>query len=490
MPEAARRSYEEAASLDPALAAAHLRLARLTILARGPTRSREYFQKANAGRASLSDRDRALLDAFEPVIRGDIPDYPELERRLVAATERYPNDAELHAILGETRAFTGQMDEARAALDRAISLDPKYSEAWRQKASVEQYAGTREGALAAVEHCLSASSDAGRCLDKRIWINAQLGRCDDVARDARRANAIAPSTWRPYLQLASAELALGKPREAAFELLRQYWKLMPEDDRRSAEPEDLADLSIFSGDFADAEKHLAELDRAVASSTALLDHEIVAWLSTELYREIGDTTRAASVAKDLMARRAAWQSKLGPNDFAVGADMTPVMLSALGQAGAITEADHASRIEAWANGWQARLARAYHPYVWIYGHARSARTREQAEAALAALPRYGPIPWYRAQLGADAHIGRAFLLAGRAQEALPYLENASSSCLPFQDPFAWVQANAWLGEAREKTGDVAGACGAYARLLSRWGGAPRSVTSRYAKARIAALKCK
>ena len=46
-----------------------------------------------------------------------------------------------------------------------------------------------------------------------------------------------------------------------------------------------------------------------------------------------------------------------------------------------------------------------------------------------------------------------------------------------------TQSNLWLGEAREAKRDTAGACQAYAVVLSRWGNAiPRSISADEARA--------
>jgi serine/threonine-protein kinase len=47
-----------------------------------------------------------------------------------------------------------------------------------------------------------------------------------------------------------------------------------------------------------------------------------------------------------------------------------------------------------------------------------------------------------------------------------------------------------LGQALEATGDATGACGAYRKVLARWGNAkPKSVTADKARARSKALRC-
>jgi serine/threonine-protein kinase len=190
-----------------------------------------------------------------------------------------------------------------------------------------------------------------------------------------------------------------------------------------------------------------------------------------------------------LRRKEAWTPILGQDDYAVETDWEPTMLGVLHRAGKLSSDERRSRMDAWAARWEARLPRAYFGYLWIYGYAAPAKTREDAEAALALLPKYGPLPWYRPGAAADAFVGRTYLLAGRAAEALPMLEYAAKECLAPEDSFSYVAVNAWLGAARQETGDKAGACTAYGEVVRRWGKSA-SVTAKDARAKMAALGCR
>jgi len=66
----------------------------------------------------------------------------------------------------------------------------------------------------------------------------------------------------------------------------------------------------------------------------------------------------------------------------------------------------------------------------------------------------------------------------------------ATTCDLIEESFERVQGLYWLGFAREKHGDAAGACDAYARVLGYWGHAkPRSVTAEKARARMKGLGC-
>jgi serine/threonine-protein kinase len=100
------------------------------------------------------------------------------------------------------------------------------------------------------------------------------------------------------------------------------------------------------------------------------------------------------------------------------------------------------------------------------------------------MPRFKPLSL------ADEAVGRTYLLAGRADDALVTLERATRSCFPLEHPIEHTRASYALGLAWEAKGDTGAACAAYRVVRRRWGDAhPRSITADLAAARIAALKC-
>jgi serine/threonine-protein kinase len=90
----------------------------------------------------------------------------------------------------------------------------------------------------------------------------------------------------------------------------------------------------------------------------------------------------------------------------------------------------------------------------------------------------------------DAEVGRVYLMAGRPEEAVPYLRRAAASCTAFAAPVDQTRARLHLGMALEQTNDRDGACSAYRKVLDRWGHAkPRSVTADEARAHATKLGC-
>jgi serine/threonine-protein kinase len=174
----------------------------------------------------------------------------------------------------------------------------------------------------------------------------------------------------------------------------------------------------------------------------------------------------------------------------MGADATPFLLRTARRTGAITRADFEARREAWRRSWSARMTPVTTNFLWLHGYAAMVDGPDDARAAVAALPRFSPLPPFRPAARVDLDVGRTFLLAGRVDEALTWLEGAAAQCGILWDGIEHMQTLLALGEARAARGDRAGACAAYGEVATRWADArPRSRTAEQARAAAATLGC-
>jgi serine/threonine-protein kinase len=127
----------------------------------------------------------------------------------------------------------------------------------------------------------------------------------------------------------------------------------------------------------------------------------------------------------------------------------------------------------------------------MHAYASTAYSAEESKQAIDVLRQLGPLPPFRPETMADAYVGRMYLLAGRTDDAITWLGQATQSCAALQFPFEQTRAFLWLGQAKESKGDTKGACGAYRVVLDRWGHAkPKSVSADQARARVSALGCR
>ena len=482
------QSLEHAIDLDPSLAAAHLRLAWWNAT-RAPAEARAHFQRATQMRWSLDERDQALLNAIEPYASRDPADLAETAKRMADVAARYPNDAELAFYLGRHRQTLGDLDGASSLMDRALALDPKFALAYWAKGTLFEDRTDMNGALVAYNRCLEISSAAASCLRSRAMIHAQRGACVDLEADTRRMIVIEPSGHRAFDFLARALFARGRPIETVREALRQKWDLYPPGKRAARELYDRAQLDLATGDFVSAERRAKELERLVEAATTDLEHAEAANQLLDVYAETGRTDRAADVADAFLKRRDVWiaTSPIGENPVQA---VVPRLLAVSARGGRITAADFETKRDAWLTDSQARISPLWAKELWYSAYASITDDEASARAALAVLPRFSPLPPGRDFTMADAATGRAYLLAGDAASALPYLERGASTCLAFDAPVVDTQAHLQLGDALRITGDIPRACTAYRVVVDRWGSAkPRSISAEQARAHMTELAC-
>jgi serine/threonine-protein kinase len=444
----------------------------------------------------LSDRDRALLDAIEPVAQRQPADWAEANRRLERLLERFPADAQLWYLLASGKANFDDFDAAVRSLERAVKLDPGFARAHGSMARFEPYLNHFTEAHQAVERCVEAAPGPIACLDVLTDIQAFEGDCEGMVRTARQMIAAAEPNAAGFEALAAALAALGRPAATIRETLHSYEERlrgipsMPASRVDAAVTDKLMRLAMLFGDFRNAESHARRLEQLAAPSPVQDEHGKAARALAEIYWENGRDAEAAGVAMDFLDRRDAWEPNPGVEDIAMGLDATPpLLLIAVGGRRLGLEQFQARR-EEWRRSWTTRVTPNARPYLWLYGHAGMVVDSTDARMAVESLARHEPLPWFRPETLIDASVGRTFALAGREDEALEWLEHATRSCYALSFPMEHTRAHLWLGQTYEKNGDKRGACAAYRVVVDRWGQAkPKSVTAEEARERFQALGC-
>jgi tetratricopeptide (TPR) repeat protein len=470
-----------AVRLDPALAAAHLRLA---IVRKGnyPGEARVAFARALSGRATLSERDQVLLGAYEPVLNRDPPDQAEFQARLRAATQRYPGDAELFCLL--SYALTQEPEEALRASQRSVEIDPQYADGWQGVGESLLALGKTDEALVALDRCLTLSPATADCRGERGEVRGEQGRCAEMEDDLRHAVASSKSgVWHDGR--AAALFALGRPPEAVLEVFRNKWAQVPADGRAVTELRDRARLDIALGRFHSAEAGIGEINRLISSDSDVMLHAEQAVRLVGIYTETNRPREAAAVADDYLKRNEVW---IGSGEFD-GVPMT--MLWALLRGGRIDRDTFARRRDEWIAS-QRGARGAMKGAAPLATYARGVQTADEAREGLRLFPQVSPPPVSSVKDGSIiAGFGRLYLLAGQAQQALPYLRRIFIDCGALRSPLEHLRTSWLFGQALEATGDNAGACAAYAQVLRRWGDAsPPSLSAARARERSRALRCR
>jgi tetratricopeptide (TPR) repeat protein len=284
---------------------------------------------------------------------------------------------------------------------------------------------------------------------------------------------------------AAALFALGRPPEAVLEVFRNKWAQLPAEGRAVTELRDRARLDAALGRFHSAETQIAEVNRLISSDSDVMLHAEQALRLVAIYTETNRPREAAAVADDYLKRNEVW---IGSGQF----DSTPmIMLWAMLHGGRIDRETFAGRRDQWIAS-QRTVRGSMKGVAPLASYAYGAQTPEEAREGLrlfadinAPTVTSAKDPWMAGALG------RLYLLAGQAQQALPFLRRVFNDCRALRWPLDHLRAVLVLGQALEATGDAAGACAAYAQVVQRWGDAsPPSLSAARARDRSRALRCR
>ena len=482
-------NFARAAELDPLLASAHLRCALADFL-NYPLDARAHMARAGEHEDLLGERDRLLLRAGQAWMQTQPADSAAFVRAMADAQARYPEDAEV-AYWAATASFeNGDRDGATRLLDRVLALDPLFTAAYYLKEEELAYGGDVEGALATVRDCVGHARNPTGCLLEQSAIDSVEGNCERLGRTAEQLVARDPSYHPLYWYLALAAQSQGKPVEVVRDLLAQEVARAPASLQAGFTLETAGALEVLAGDFASVQSRARALDPQVAAASDIRWHGAAAFWRARALAESGRPTEAGRAAQDFLRRRTAWRDEARGDDTAIARDPTPTLLLAERDAGLLSPDEFESQRGAWVAAWTEKAQPNCRAFVWLHGYAAIVETGDDAERALTEQPKYGPLPRYAPNTLGDAFIGKTYLLAGRAAEALPFLERATRSCMALLTPFDHTAAHAALGQALASVGRRDEACASYAVVLARWGNArPRSVTAEKVRTLARALGC-
>jgi len=485
--ELARTAFERATKLDSSLGVAFLRLAVIDRFRKDTASARTSFQRAMQLRGTLSPRDQELLDAFEPIVQEDPPDFAESRKRMSAAALHWPGDAEfvyLQLALDPSAEPTRQLELA----ERCLELDSKYADCWQVRFSSNFRLGREHEALDALDRCVSSAPSALDCLLDRISMNKYMGRCDRIEADVRRWITKDQRSAQAYRELAVALDARGEGAKAVSLAVEQAARRFGEEGRIERADDLRIRWALLSGDFEGAEEIAQALERAVAEEPLEEKHVVPARALVQIYLETGQERKAAEVSERFLTERAAWTKPLYHSPWS---DFTTTFISAKRMGGMLDDPARDAARDAWEDAWSSRKSETDRTAIWLSGRGLLARTEAEARSALAVMPTVHPANYYSVNFAwtVDEMMGRVYFFANDSAKALPYLERASRACMALDAPIRHVTATYRLGVVRQALGDERGACAAFQLVAKRWGHAKRSATARDALARAKALRC-
>ena len=488
--------FARATDVDPSCAEAHLRL----LLTTEPTSSRvpprERLRRAISLRDALSEHDRIVLNAWTSIIGPDSPRHQEAVRILEEGLHRYPDDAELLLYTGQRKRYLATDRESyEAALDlarRAAFVEPDFADAWHLQAMILGYLGRVEDKLDALDRCLEISPGATDCMDDRMLLFKQTGRCEEAATETRRELAEGGTHSSTYWHLAASLASLGSSRASIEEVLTQRWDSLPAEKRVWMALSERVKVAAWMGEFDTALRASEQLARVVSSTSDVDAHLGLAIVSSGLFLELNRTADAARAAEQFLQRRNVWVKGMG-RIVGAASYYEPLFLAIALEGGRLTPGAWRKATDDWEEANRTRL----NDFIrWVMRWGTAVGSRIDAAEAMAHAPREDAQPVKSSRefvrlIGVmDAYEGRLHLAGGEARAAVPLLERSAHSCNSLDLPFLNMRAHLWLGAAREQLGEIPAACDAYRFIVDRWGNAtPHSTTAEEAKQRMRRLRC-
>jgi eukaryotic-like serine/threonine-protein kinase len=476
-------ALKQAIELDPTFAAAHLQLALQQASANDVASAQASFQSAYEHRHMLTHRDSVLLEASQPFVRAK-PDVEEWETRMTAVVFQYTRDPELQFYLGRARERQGDVAGARAAYGDAIRLDGRFVPALAAIATADAALGNVTEGLATTERCITRTPIASLCVETRYALLFGGGQCKRAREEANHWASLEPQSPRPFAALARALHADNAPRASVEEVLTRRWSLVPAADKKLEELRDRASLAVIDGDLVKAEEIARDVDAALPLTADAYDHAIPARLRVNVLMELDRMKDAAKAARQYLDRMDAWPAYPFAPSPSVG------FFEPLFRTGEIGKRELAQMRSDWLEAEKRRASEArttaLDPWVsWATVYGSFAETREEANEALSEAPKTKPSA--RGGLFVDFTIGKVFALAGRSDDALPFLLRVTSTCATFEAPMQIAKAHLLIGQILEAKADTAGARAHYERITESWPKTTGSRTTKRALERLAML---
>lgn len=249
--ESALRLLEEAIGRDPQFAMAHARIGYVYTLVRVNERPKAvpYLEKAFRMADRLSEKDRLLVQAWYALARER---DAEAVAPLRAVVDRYPLETEASWRLGQLLNYLGRVEEAMAAYERGLAIDPGAANVWNAIGFGYAGLGRYDRAIAAHERYVAIDPNEANAHDSLGMTYAQSGRFADALASFDRALALRPDFHFAVVHKGDVFFQLGRMREAA-EMYRRYLAIAPSNWDRAMAIHHLAMVHWQQGDLAAAQ---------------------------------------------------------------------------------------------------------------------------------------------------------------------------------------------------------------------------------------------
>ncbi len=270
--------YRRAVQSDPRLGQARLRLAEAYAETGEPVNALREF--ARAAELLPEDKDAQIKAGNFMLLAGLYQDAKGLGERMLART---PDSVEAQILIANALAAGKKMDDAIAAFQKAIDMDPKRAGTYADLGAAEVLRGDRVKAEAAFEKALELDPNSVKVQIAVANFRWAQGNLPEAERSLKRALELDPKNLIASRAIATLYTTTGRPQLAETHL-KTIAELSPGFDADYV----LADYYQRSGRLDDARATLkpllADKDAFVTASVRLAGVEVAAKKNDEAHR--------------------------------------------------------------------------------------------------------------------------------------------------------------------------------------------------------------
>lgn len=253
--------YQKALELDPEFAMAYARIGYTYSSTWGRTvEGKPYLEKAYRLSNRLTTRDRLFIRGWYAMACRDYESAEGAYREILAA---YPTEIEAYDALGTLVAGDRRYDEARQILERGLAIKPDMPQLYNRLSGAYFELGQNIQGLESAKRYLALSGEAN-AYDSMGMAFQRTGRFDEARTSYLEAIRRKPDFEIAIVHLGNLYFQLGRYRDALSQY-EEYVRLAPSDADRARGHGSRAWVYWRKGDFANADRELAEAGRVYGS---------------------------------------------------------------------------------------------------------------------------------------------------------------------------------------------------------------------------------
>jgi len=220
----ARRHFLAAIAADPHFVMAMASMANIEMSSNPPS-AKAWLDRANAGRANVSRRERMALDLIRAWFENRVDDATRLA---IVLKDDY-HDERGYSFLGTIAGVRGQTEDAAAIYREWLAANPNNASAYNLLGYNSAFRGDYAEAVANLKKYAYLAPDEANPFDSLGEVEAANGRYDEAIRDLKKALSIKPDFTPSLTHLGVAYEGKGDvaAARAAFEAAERAYKDAP-----------------------------------------------------------------------------------------------------------------------------------------------------------------------------------------------------------------------------------------------------------------------